>query len=111
MRAVLHRSDGFVKKVLSRQAKEKLVRLFPGVRNKVDSLLFLSGIDWSRTAAYSRENHPAISINLKGREPQGNVAPGKEYDKTCRGIGIKFYNPVVRLNRKFELTNSRVKNT
>lgn len=86
LQTTLRRSDAFVKKVLSRQAKEKLVRLFPGVRNKVDSLLLLAGIDWSRTVAYSRENHPTISINLKGREPQGIVLPGREYDETRRAI-------------------------
>lgn len=73
----LRGSDLFLKKVLPRRAKEHLLRFFPGVRDRVDSMLQLGGIDWSQTVAYSRENHPAIFINRKGREPGGIVEPGE----------------------------------
>lgn len=45
------------------------------------SRLFLSfhDVDWSRTTAYSKGNYGQIFINLKGREPQGTIAPGGEY--------------------------------
>src|SRR5207247_517968 len=38
----------------------------------------LAGIDWSRTVAYSEEldYHPSVWLNLRGREPEGMVAPG-----------------------------------
>ncbi len=36
-------------------------------------------VDWSRTRAYSFGYIGQIYINLKGREPQGIVAPGAEY--------------------------------
>jgi len=69
-----------VKKRLPRNVKETLLRLFPKLRDKVDSVLFLPGIDWLRTVAYSRENHPAIFINTEGREAEGCVAPGEPYE-------------------------------
>jgi predicted AlkP superfamily phosphohydrolase/phosphomutase len=44
-------------------------------------------IDWSRTKAY--RGHPsesAVFINLRGREPQGVVEPGAEYERLRRQI-------------------------
>jgi predicted AlkP superfamily phosphohydrolase/phosphomutase len=52
----------------------------------VDHLLklaFLSflDVDWSRSRAYSFGRHlGSIYVNLKGREPQGIVEPGAEYE-------------------------------
>ncbi len=37
-------------------------------------------IDWSRTKAYNFGNIGQIYVNLEGREPQGIVKPGWEYD-------------------------------
>ena len=44
--------------------------------------LFLSfdDVDWARTQAFSIGNFGQIYINVKGRRPQGIVAPGAEYD-------------------------------
>ncbi len=44
--------------------------------------LFLSSqdIDWSRTRAFSAGYGSPIFINLKGRQPEGSVEPGKAYD-------------------------------
>jgi predicted AlkP superfamily phosphohydrolase/phosphomutase len=44
--------------------------------------LFLSfdDVDWPRTAAYSLGNVGQIFVNLRGREPQGMVEPGAEYE-------------------------------
>ena len=45
--------------------------------------LFLSfdDVDWSRTAAYSLGNVGQIYLNVRGREPQGIVEPGREYER------------------------------
>jgi predicted AlkP superfamily phosphohydrolase/phosphomutase len=45
--------------------------------------LFLSfdDVDWSRTVAYSLGNVGQIYLNVRGREPQGIVAPGREYER------------------------------
>jgi len=80
--AFVRKVSNEVNKALSRKAKEKLLQLFPRLRGKMDSVLFLPGIDWSRTLAYSRENHPAIFINTVGREATGIVMPGKDYEET-----------------------------
>jgi predicted AlkP superfamily phosphohydrolase/phosphomutase len=90
MHGALAKSDAYLKRSLSRRTKERLVRLLPDLRNRVDSLLSLSGIEWSRTLAYSRENHPAISINLKGREPGGIVAPGPEYEQVRQTLAERL---------------------
>ncbi len=82
----LNRLYNEIKKRLPRNLKETLLRLFPSLRDKVDSVLFLPGIDWSRTVAYSRENHPAIFINTKGRETEGQVNPGPQYEKIRKDV-------------------------
>jgi predicted AlkP superfamily phosphohydrolase/phosphomutase len=48
--------------------------------------LSLSNVDWSKTRAYSRGNYGQIYVNLKGREPQGSVNPGSEYEEVRRSI-------------------------
>jgi predicted AlkP superfamily phosphohydrolase/phosphomutase len=42
-------------------------------------------IVWSRTQAFliNNANEGYIRVNLKGREPQGIVAPGPEYERLC----------------------------
>ncbi len=46
--------------------------------------LFLSfgDVDWDRTVAYSLGNVGQINLNVRGREPQGTVEPGEEYEAT-----------------------------
>lgn len=60
--------------------KRRLAATFPDLRAKWLSHLSLSSIDWGRTAAYALGNYGNIYINLEGREPQGIVRPGKEYE-------------------------------
>lgn len=50
--------------------------------------IFLSynDVDWSRTKAFTFGGMGQIHINLKGRNPQGCVAPGQEYDQLCAEI-------------------------
>jgi predicted dehydrogenase/predicted AlkP superfamily phosphohydrolase/phosphomutase len=47
-----------------------------------------AGIAWEHTRAFLIENanEGYIRINLKGREPQGIVAPGKEYEDLCEDL-------------------------
>jgi predicted AlkP superfamily phosphohydrolase/phosphomutase len=52
-------------------------------------LVFLSflDVDWSQSVAYSFGRHLGpIYINLKGREPQGIVEPGQEYEEVREHI-------------------------
>jgi predicted AlkP superfamily phosphohydrolase/phosphomutase len=54
-----------------RSARGKLNQLF----------LSFNDVDWSRTKVYSKGNYGQLFINLKGREPQGIVSPGAEYER------------------------------
>jgi predicted AlkP superfamily phosphohydrolase/phosphomutase len=46
--------------------------------------LFLSfdDVDWPRTTAYSLGNVGQIRLNVRGREPQGLIEPGEQYEVT-----------------------------
>lgn len=49
-------------------------------RNKIVSrFLSFDDVDWSQTLAYSIGHVGQIYINLRGREPEGIVVPGEEY--------------------------------
>jgi predicted AlkP superfamily phosphohydrolase/phosphomutase len=49
----------------------------------LESTARLGGIDWARTRAFSEEvnTFPGIWLNVRGREPQGTVDPGAEYER------------------------------
>ncbi len=83
-------TESIIKTNLSRKTKEFLARNFPHLRRKAEPTLSLSAIDWSKSKAYSRENHPAIFINLKGREPLGVVTPGSDYHRIRQTIVQKL---------------------
>ncbi len=65
-----------------RKTKQKLVKIFPGVREKVEAATCYQNIDWSGTIAFNDGARDEIWINLRGREPEGIVTPGAEYEKT-----------------------------
>ncbi len=44
--------------------------------------LSFGDVDWARTRAYSIGYIGEVHINLRGREPQGVVAPGDDYERT-----------------------------
>ncbi|MGD2207300.1 MAG: alkaline phosphatase family protein, partial [Anaerolineae bacterium] len=50
--------------------------------------LFLSfdDVDWPRTRAYSLGNVGQIHLNVRGREPEGIVEPGEEYEAVRKEI-------------------------
>jgi len=90
LNTIIKQADCLIKTKLPRKTKEGLARTFPHLRSKVESVLSLSGVNWLSTKAYSRENQPAIFINLKGREPLGIVEPGEEYYKIRSMIAKKI---------------------
>ena len=53
------------------------------IARRMETASRFRGIQWSGTAAFSEDmNHfPGIHINLQGREPQGTVAPGTDYER------------------------------
>ena len=71
---------GYVRKWFGKRTKDTLRRLFPRLYSRATGPTSYFAIDWSRTRAYSDEFRETIWINLKGREPQGIVEPGAEYE-------------------------------
>jgi predicted AlkP superfamily phosphohydrolase/phosphomutase len=51
-----------------------------------------ANIDWSKTRAFTLPSdlEGCIRINLKGREPQGIVEPGREYRELCEEIRARL---------------------
>ncbi|MBW2652481.1 MAG: hypothetical protein JRC57_05285 [Deltaproteobacteria bacterium] len=49
-------------------------------------MLSLDDVDWSRTRAYCKSGLGQIIINMKGREPEGIVNPGQEYENLKREL-------------------------
>ncbi len=63
--------------------QEQLFRRFGGkIANTLESKLRFGNIDWKGTVAYSEELNyfPSIWLNTRGREPEGTVSRGKEYE-------------------------------
>ncbi len=70
--------------------KKEVVR---GQGQDLMKTLFLSfeDIDWSRTQAYSLGNVGQVCLNVAGREPQGCVQPGEEYEQLRDEIIARLY--------------------
>lgn len=62
---------------------------FASVKEAMETSTLLDGVDWSRTRAYALGSGD-IFINTRGREPQGIVSPGAEYDMLRREIAEKL---------------------
>lgn len=69
----------FAKKHIPRKYKNKL-RSVTWLKSRVETVYWDVRIDWSRTKAFSDDNDGLIWINLKGRESEGTVNDGKEYE-------------------------------
>ena len=69
--------------LLPKDFRKSLARLLPTrLRDKLAQRVDTAAIDWSRTRAFClpTDLEGCIRINLKGREPQGIVEPGAEYE-------------------------------
>jgi len=73
--------EKFLKRNLPYRVRGALRRAMPGLRDRISSLAMNSGVDWSRTRAYSGGMYGNLYVNLAGREPQG-IVPPSEYEKT-----------------------------
>lgn len=109
--------SGILLKVLTRvkaaipvTVKDFIKQRLPSLRDRMESHLFLSYLDWPRTQAFALGAYGNIWINLKGREPQGVVAPGGEYETLMnqieRGLMALSFNGelmVEKVHRKHEI--------
>ena len=66
-------------KGLSRKNKERLVRFFPALRDRMTSLFLFSRVDMAKTKVYADEPCSYLWVNLKGQDPRGTVEP-EEYE-------------------------------
>jgi predicted AlkP superfamily phosphohydrolase/phosphomutase len=69
-------------KGLRRAVKQRV----PGLRERAYELRSYSAIDWSRTRAFAYGTFGNIVLNVRGREAQGIVEPGAEYERVCDEI-------------------------
>ncbi len=61
-------------------------------REELQRQLFLSldDVDWPRTQVYSIGNFGQLYVNLRGREPQGSVAPGIEHKQVLDDLSQRL---------------------
>ncbi|MBW2173061.1 MAG: alkaline phosphatase family protein [Deltaproteobacteria bacterium] len=97
VRSALSKSLSLLKRHLSTNSRSRLKSLFPGVRDKLEGVMFSSLIDWEKTKAYSLGSYGNIYINLRDREPGGVVSEGEEYEMLRDAISsrlMKLTDPV-----------------
>lgn len=71
---------------LPKDFRKSLARRLPdALRHRLAQRVDMAAIDWSETRAYClpTDLEGYVRINLEGREPQGIVSPGEEYDRVC----------------------------
>jgi predicted AlkP superfamily phosphohydrolase/phosphomutase len=76
--------------LLPKDFRKSLARKLPTkLRDKLAQRVDTADIDWSATRAFClpTDLEGYIRVNLRGREPQGIVAPGAEYDALLEDIG------------------------
>ncbi len=76
---LLRRLFALLERPLSNRVKDWLLGGLPRLRGLRGAML--GGIDWSSTRAFNLIGSSQIWINVRGRYPQGMVAPGREYEE------------------------------
>ena len=72
-----------LRQLVPESARNLVSRFLPfHVQARLLSDKFAASTDWSRTTAYAPPGYytGCIRVNLRGREPQGTVSPGDDYD-------------------------------
>lgn len=101
--------------LLPRRLQERLVRRGGrALARRLESWSRFGAIDMGRTRAFSEELNyaPSIWLNVRGRDPDGTVAPGAEYDAAVtalRAALLEWRHPetgaaiVARVHRRDEI--------
>lgn len=91
-RTLLHLAQraSMLMKRTSPKIKGRLKKRFPALGSKMESFFLSSTIDWAHTKAFALGAYGNIWINLKGREPQGVVEPGQEFEELCEEISQRL---------------------
>lgn len=87
---VIHTGLDFARSRFSAQMRQAIKQRIPSIFRKARLHESFASIDWTATRAYADELMGVIRINLKGREPEGTVHPGKEYEQLCAEITEKL---------------------
>jgi predicted AlkP superfamily phosphohydrolase/phosphomutase len=61
----------------------------PGLRDRAHELKEFTLIDWPHTKAFAYGYMGSVVLNVRGREREGIVEPGEEYDRICDEIASK----------------------
>ncbi|MGQ9585789.1 MAG: alkaline phosphatase family protein [Anaerolineae bacterium] len=77
---LLRRGMGLLDVPLLGDLKQRAFQIFPGLKGQLHSAMAYQGVNWARTRAYAVGTMGNIYVNLRGREPQGIVEPGAEYE-------------------------------
>lgn len=72
---------------LSKPLAKNREKLFTGLNRWI---LSLADVDWGRSKAYAMGNMGFINVNLRGREPQGIVEPGRDYEALLDNISERL---------------------
>jgi len=80
---------GRAKSLVSPTTRRMIANLLPWwLRDQIGARERAANIDWSKTRAFTlpTDLEGCIRINLKGREPEGIVEPGREYRELCEDL-------------------------
>jgi predicted AlkP superfamily phosphohydrolase/phosphomutase len=75
--------------LLPKDFRKSLARMLPtALRDKLAQRVDMADVDWSKTRAYClpTDLEGYVRVNLRGREPQGIVTPGAEYDAVLNDL-------------------------
>ena len=79
--------------LLPKDFRKSLARKLPTkLRDKLAQRVDTADIDWTRTRAFwlPTDLEGCIRVNLKGREPQGTVEPGAEFERVLDELTTEF---------------------
>ncbi len=79
-----------VQRAVPAAARPALARLVP--RDRLVGELSLAGVDWSRSRAFQlpSDGSAMVRLNVAGREPEGTIRPGAEYEEACAELRELF---------------------
>jgi predicted AlkP superfamily phosphohydrolase/phosphomutase len=98
-------------RALPASVRDRLKRTAPALRERALELREVSAVDWSQTRAFAYGAFGNLVVNVRGRESQGIVEPGAEYesvrdDLTARALDLTDANGrriVAAVHRKEDL--------
>ena len=69
-----------LRRKLPKRLRYAVKQRVPGVRERVYERKGFSTIDWTQTRAFSYGTFGNVVVNVRGRESEGTVEPGEEYE-------------------------------